>query len=264
MLKNIIKKHFSERDTADMALFANLITPPTWNVFVHEEDRIIRPTFLNIKLCILTEAEMNEDKRTEDAMGFVPAVAGYIKISQYVDTLRENLAEESCKELDLLYNQLGFETSQKEYEDWNDVLKRFGDGTVASAQLILCPYRGDWKGTIVHELAHIAEPRLEAQKKKLSANALIFPSESKEHGPLFLKALARMINRAEAVFSSGRSWTIFRMWNSFASYAFKLKKAGVPHNELPLHLLPKWAAMILVYAEDAGFREFLLSFLRES
>jgi hypothetical protein len=245
MLKNIIKKHFSESDIDDMVRFANLITPPTWNVFAHPEGRIIRPTFLNIELSVLTIDEMDEDEGKKNASGFVRSPMRYEKLSA-------------------LASARGW--TPDDYKDWCDILKRFGDGTVASVHLDLCPYRGDWKGTMVHELAHIAETRRKAQKEKPFRHAIhgvavgrTVESES-QHDPIFLRAFATMIKRTEVIFKSIRHPTIFRMWNSFASYAFELKKAGVPHEKLPLRLLPDWAAMHLTLAEDAGFREFLLSF----
>jgi hypothetical protein len=243
MLKNIVKKHFSDKDIADMVRFANLITPPTWNVFSLEKDRIIRPTFLNIELRVLTVDEMDGDERRESTSGFVPNPMWFHKISS-------------------LTNAFGKDPASDAYQTWNDILAKFGDGTVASAQLHLCPYRGDWKGTIVHELAHIAEMRwLAQQQKPFQCNLHAVGNGGQDHGPLFLRAFARMIMRTEAVFK-GRHPTIFGMWNSFVCYSFELKQAGVPDKNIPLYLVPRWAARLFIFAEQRDFVEYFCSYRR--
>jgi hypothetical protein len=60
-------------------------------------------------------------------------------------------------------------------------------------------YCDDWRTTLIHELAHVAEFRWIAFRKKANrteGEAGVFDLEGVTHGPVFQRALVVMLNRA--------------------------------------------------------------------
>lgn len=82
---------------------------------------------------------------------------------------------------------------------------------IARTKIIIYPYMGDWPGTIIHELAHIAVDRRLSLKKKpynepefAFCNSRMFHID--DHGPMFDRALYLL--RARLVTSYGYAYIL--------------------------------------------------------
>jgi hypothetical protein len=158
-----------ERENQPLVELANLITPPSWNVFIDEKDRKWKPGVLNIWLRIL---EYDGDNDPEDEwIGKVHGPQRYYRISFFAK----------------------METGAAK------ALRRFGDGVVASTEIWL---REEWLGleTLIHALAHVGMHRYSALRMGAHKNPDLESAlceEEDRHGPLFQRFYRTMINRAE-------------------------------------------------------------------
>jgi hypothetical protein len=162
----------------DIEFFANMITPPTWNVFLKHKDYRYKPGTLNIWLQILDEEQRAELEENEHEF-----------IGRVTSPMEFNLISH-CKDFQ---------------PDAAKALEKYGDGIISSSHIQICPESDiEVECTIVHELAHIAVARRKAQQLKLFKNRLWLMSHKidgeDEHGPTFLKAYKRMIKRTEKIF----------------------------------------------------------------
>jgi hypothetical protein len=164
-----VKAMSHEPERQGLVDVANLITPPSWNVFIDQKDEKWKPGTLNIRLWI---HEYNGDGDPEDEwIGKVHGPQRYYRISFFAK----------------------METGAAK------ALRRFGDGVVASSEIWV---REEWVGleTLIHELAHVAVQRYSAWKQgahrhpDLESTSCV---EEDRHGPLFQRLYRTMINRAE-------------------------------------------------------------------
>jgi hypothetical protein len=136
--------------------FADQITPQSWHIVLDPEDEQMQPGVLNIHLSLQgpeSEVYTNFWGRKcyphEDRSGKI----------WYVDDLGNAYRRNQVKPiLGMIYGRMVFKD-----------LKALGvkrKGKVAKITVRLWPYLGDWKGTLIHELAHVAVYRYQAFRTK--------------------------------------------------------------------------------------------------
>ena len=141
--------------------FADIITPPNWNVVLHPRDYRYKPGTLNVWLQILTEKEAIQIFALEGPfLGRVWGPMFFIKLSNIVSRIPE---------------------ARRAFE-------KYGDGSVARVHIQLCPSMRDWRLVVVHELAHVAVARYKARKMLPFKGEQVLvvgdPEEERHQGPL--------------------------------------------------------------------------------
>jgi hypothetical protein len=151
-------------------------------------------------------------------------IVGYKEMKEFFNTV---LREQSSDVQGALYLQVLI-MDEKNYVDSGRLAEcrgpmRFFDG-FATCELWIYPHEGyekrgiSWKGTLIHEIAHIAVNRLMAIKLKEQrrTGTLINSSvdlKENQHGPTFQKALIRMLQRAYRVYGDDLEEVWFEIVN---------------------------------------------------
>ncbi len=155
--------------------FADTITPPNWNVVLCPEDYKYKPGTLNIWLQVLDAMESAKLFASEGP--FLGRVWGPMWFTR-LSSVKGSIAGAAR----------GFEIH--------------GDGSIGRVHIQICPHMGNWRSIVIHELAHLAATRCRAREIRAFRGDNVFVANEKtidsHDGPLFRKALFRMIRRAEA------------------------------------------------------------------
>ena len=198
----------SDAQKEEMRRFADQITPKSWHVVLDLKDERIEPGILNIHLSIQgPEREVYTDffgrkcYPHEDRDGTI----------WYANRFGNVFHRDQVKPiLGMIYGRMVFKD-----------LKAFGverKGKVARIIIRLWPYLGDWKGTLMHELAHVAVYRYQACRTKAYTKNILFKSSwnvdlksllieerllrEGHHGLSFQKAFFTLTKRAIKEFGS--------------------------------------------------------------
>ena len=168
----------SERIRQEIRDFAEKIVPPNWNIYFDPEDFSYKPGTLNIQLMIHKHKNDELSPLEDEGQEFVGVISGPMHFCQ-ISSLTENRPE-ALK-----------------------AIEQYGDGSVARITFVINLMYGADEDAIVHELAHIATVRYKAQqagKKHRNRSPIVTQdiAGGSRHGPLFQKALRRMIIRTEA------------------------------------------------------------------
>lgn len=192
----------SDVQKQEMRRFADRITPKGWNVVLRPEDEIKEPGILNILISIQKpETEVFTDYfgnkcypcESKDGIRYFE--------NRYGDVFFKNQVKPA----------LGMVSGRMVFKDLKTYMTD-RKGKVAKITIKLWPYLGDWKGTLIHELAHVAVYRYNAfktreyRKKALFKNPwdigtkTLFVRETLlregHHGPAFQKAFSTLAKRA--------------------------------------------------------------------
>lgn len=185
-----------------MRRFADRITPQSWHIVLDPKDEQIQPGILNIHLSLQgpeSEVYTNFLGRKcypyEDRSGKI----------WYSDELGNVYHRNRVKPiLGMIYGRMVFKDLK--------ALGVNGKGKVARIIVRLWPYLGDWKGTLIHELAHVAVYRYQACRTKDYHQKTLFKNfwnvdlksllveerllREGHHGPSFKKAFFSLTQRA--------------------------------------------------------------------
>ena len=198
----------SDDEKEEILRFADGVTPQSWHVVLDPKDELLEPGILNIYLSLQgPEKEVYTDFFGRKCF---PHEDRYGKI-WYSNILGNVYHRNQVKPiLGMIYGRMVFKD-----------LKALGvnrKGKVARIIVRLWPYLGDWKGTLIHELAHVAVYRYQAcrskdyNKKTLFKNFWNIDSKSLlieqrllregHHGPSFKKAFFSLTQRAVKEFGA--------------------------------------------------------------
>jgi len=198
----------SNAQKEEIRLFADRITPQSWNMMLDPKDERIEPTVLNIHLKIKgPQDEIYTDFFGRKCYPYEDRDGTIWYANSYGDTFQRNQVRPI----------LGMISGRMVFSD----LKTFGigrKGKVASIIVCLWPYLGDWKGTLIHELAHVAVYRYHACRIKdythkalfknpwnIDIKAILFKERvlrEGHHGPSFQKAFLSITKRAIMEFAA--------------------------------------------------------------
>lgn len=182
--------------------FADRITPQSWHIVLDSKDEKIHPGILNIHLSLQgPESEVYTNFWGRKCYPFEDR-GGKI---WYSDKLGNLYHRDQVKPI------LGMISGRMVFKD----LKALGvnaKGKVARIIVRLWPYLGDWKGTLIHELAHVAVYRYQAYRTKDYHKKTLFKNfwnvdvksllveerllREGHHGPRFKKAFFSLAQRA--------------------------------------------------------------------
>lgn len=185
-----------------MRRFAERITPKSWNIILHEKDALETSGVLNILLSIQGQDSLvYSDSYGNKCYEYQGRSGEKYFANKYGDVLHKNQVKPV----------LGMVLGRMTFKE----LKSFGGdkkGRVAKIIVQLWPDLGDWRVTLVHELAHVAVYRWRAFmtkdykkqglfKRRVGENlktSIIRKQLSMEnhHGPRFKKALLSLAKRA--------------------------------------------------------------------
>ena len=181
--------------------FAERITPKSWNIILHEKNALKTPGVLNILLSIQgEESRVYSDSYGNKCYEYQGRSGETYFSNRYGDIFHKNQVKP------VLGMVLGRMTFKKLKSFENDKKGKF-----AKIIVQLWPDLGDWRVTLVHELAHVAVYRWRAFRTKDYNKQGLFKryfgenlrsSIIKEqltlenhHGPRFQKALLSLIKR---------------------------------------------------------------------
>ncbi len=182
----------------EMLRFADAITPANWNIVANTGMYRYVPNTLNIWLDVLEREQVPAYRNSGACETFAGRVKEIMRFFQ-LDVLRDYVADAA------------------------EALAMYGPGSIASIQVQVCRDQGDWRDTLVHELAHVAATRWKAQQLKPVKRDLGYighDAENEGHGPIFLKAFRRMIFRTMTTF--GDRIRTRMMWWEYCYYADRL------------------------------------------
>jgi hypothetical protein len=182
--------------------FADRITPKNWNVVLSPEDEINEPGILNVLIRIQKpETEVFTDYFGNKCYTHESKDGIEYFVNRYGDVFLRNQVKPA---LGMVYGRMVFKD-----------LKSTGmerKGNVAKITIKLWPYLGDWKGTLIHELAHVAVYRYNAFKTKEYREKALFKNpwnidpktliikktfqREGHHGPAFQRAFSSLAKRA--------------------------------------------------------------------
>ena len=192
----------SDVQKQEMRRFADRITPKSWNVVLRSEDEIKAPGILNILISIQKpESEVFTDYfgnkcypcESRDGIRYFE--------NRYGDVFLKNQVKPA----------LGMVSGRMVFKDLKTYMTG-RKGKVAKITIKLWPYLGDWKGTLIHELAHVAVYRYYAfktrdyRKKTLFKNPWDIDTKTLfirktllregHHGSTFQRAFSTLAKRA--------------------------------------------------------------------
>ena len=182
--------------------FADRITPKGWNIILHQKDSLEMAGVLNILLSIQgQDSQVYADSYGNKCYEFQARGGEKYFANRYGDVFHKNQVKPV----------LGMVLGRMTFKE----LKSFGidkKGRVAKIIVQLWPHLGDWRVTLVHELAHVAVYRWRAFMTKDYKKQGLFkkhPGENlrasvikeqltmeSHHGPRFQKALLSLAKRA--------------------------------------------------------------------
>jgi len=185
-----------------MRRFADRITPKNWNIILHEKDALETSGVLNILLSIQgQDSQVYADIYGNKCYEYEGRGAEKYFANKYGDVLHKNQVKPV---LGMVLGRMTF----KEVKSFGGDKK----GKVAKIIVQFWPDLGDWRVTLVHELAHVAVYRWRAfmtkdyKKQGLfkrhpveNLRASIIKEQStmeSHHGPRFQKALLSLAKRA--------------------------------------------------------------------
>lgn len=192
----------SDVQKEEIRRFADRITPKSWNVVLEPEDEIKEPGILNILISI----QKPENEVFTDCFGNKCYPCESTRGIEYFENIYGDV---------FLKNQvkpaLGMVSGRMVFKDLKaHVTDR--KGKVAKITIKLWPYLGDWKGTLIHELAHVAVYRYNAFKTREYREKALFKNawdidiktlfirktllREGHHGPAFQRAFSTLAKRA--------------------------------------------------------------------
>ena len=184
-----------------MRRFADRITPKSWNIILHEKDALETPGVLNILLSIQgQDSRVYSDAHGNKCYEYQGRSEEKYFANRYGDIFHKNQVKPV----------LGMVLGRMTFKE----LKSFGSdkkGKVANIIVQLWPDIGDWRVTLVHELAHVAVYRWRAFVTKEYKKQGLFKryvgenlrmniireqlSMENHHGPRFQNALLSLAKR---------------------------------------------------------------------
>lgn len=192
----------SDVQKEEIRRFADRITPKSWNVVLAPEDEIKEPGILNILISIQKpESEVFTDYfgnkcypcESKDGIKYFE--------NRYGDVFLKNQVKPA---LGMVSGRMVFKDLKAHVTDRK--------GNVAKITIKLWPYLGDWKGTLIHELAHVAVYRYNAFKTREYREKTLFKNpwnidfkalfirktllREGHHGPAFQRAFSTLAKRA--------------------------------------------------------------------
>jgi hypothetical protein len=182
--------------------FADRITPKSWNVVLRPEDEIKKPCVLNILISIeKPENEIFTDYFGNKCYPYKSKDGIEYFVNTYGDVLLKNQVKPA---LGMVSGRMVFENLKSGRTERK--------GKVAKITIKLWPYLGDWKGTVIHELAHVAVYRYNAFRTKEYREKALFKNpwntdprmlfikrtllREGHHGPTFQRAFSMVAKRA--------------------------------------------------------------------
>ena len=191
-----------------MRRFADRITPKSWNIILHEKDALETSGVLNIILSIQgQDSQVYSDAHGNKCYEYQETGGETYFENRYGDIFHKNQVKPI---LGMVLGRMTF----KELKSCEGNKK----GKVAKIIVQLWPDLGDWRVTLVHELAHVAVYRWRAFmtkdykkeglfKRYVSENLRtnIFREQlsmENHHGPKFQKALLSLAKRVIREFRS--------------------------------------------------------------
>jgi hypothetical protein len=185
-----------------MRRLAERITPKNWNIILHQKNALETAGVLNILLSIQgQDSQVYSDSYGNKCYEYEGRAGEKYFATRYGDIFHKNQVRPV----------LGMVLGRMTFKE----LKSFGDdkkGKVAKIIVQLWPDLGDWRVTLVHELAHVAVYRWRAfMTKEYKKQGLFkrYPDENlrtslikeqltmeNHHGPRFQKAFSSLIKRA--------------------------------------------------------------------
>ena len=185
-----------------MRRFADRVTPKNWNIILHEKDALETAGVLNILLSIQGQnSQVYSDAYGNKCYEYQGRSGETYYANRYGDIFHKNQVKPV---LGMVLGRMTF----KELKPLGGDKK----GKVARIIVQLWPDLGDWRVTLVHELAHVAVYRWRAfMTKDYKKHGLFkrYPAENlrasiikerltleNHHGPRFQKALLSLIKRA--------------------------------------------------------------------
>ncbi|MGD8770027.1 MAG: hypothetical protein PVJ06_08280 [Desulfobacterales bacterium] len=182
--------------------FADRITPKNWNVVLRPEDEIKEPGVLNVLIRIQKpETEIFTDYFGNKCYPYESKDGIKYFVNRYGDVFLRNQVKPA----------LGMVSGRMVFKDLKSTQTE-RKGKFAKITIKLWPYLGDWKGTLIHELAHVAVYRYTAfktkeyRKKNLFKNTwnmnpkTLFLKKTLQieghHGPAFQRSFSMLAKRA--------------------------------------------------------------------
>ena len=182
--------------------FADRITPPSWHIILDPKNEQMQPGILNVHLRLQgPHEEVYTDFWGRKCYPFDDKDGTIWYANRYGDVLHRHQVRPI----------LGMIDGRMVFTD----LKAPGvncKGKVAKIIVRLWPYLGDWKGTLIHELAHVAVYRYQACRSKdyhgrirfknhwnIDVKSLLIKERflrEGHHGPSFQKAFFTLSKRA--------------------------------------------------------------------
>ena len=198
----------SDKQKKEIRRFADRITPKSWHVIIDSEQERISPGVLNICIRIQgPESEIYTDPLGNKCYPYESRDGA----EYYYNVFGRIFERIEIKPI------LGMVSGRMIFKD----LKSYGAdgrGKVARITILLWPYLGDWKGTLLHELAHVAVYRYRAFRiKNYRKEDLFHPHwnmnpqtalrkrkfhREGHHGPMFQQAFATLAKRAVREFGT--------------------------------------------------------------
>jgi hypothetical protein len=192
----------SDVQKEEIRRFADRITPKSWNVVLEPEDEIKEPGILNILISI----QKPENEVFTDCFGNKCYPCESTRGIEYFENIYGDV---------FLKNQvkpaLGMVSGRMVFKDLKTYMTD-RKGKVAKITIKLWPYLGDWKGTLIHELAHVAVYRYNAFKTREYREKALFKNpwdidtktlfirktllREGHHGPAFQRAFSTLAKRA--------------------------------------------------------------------
>ena len=189
-------------DKEEIRRFGDRITPKSWNIILNQKDALETPGVLNILFNIQEQhKQVYTDIYGNKCYEYEGKNGENYFANRYGDVFHKNQVKPA----------LGMVLGRMTFKE----LKSFGvdkKGKVAKIIVQLWPYLGDWRVTLVHELAHVAVYRWRAFMTKDYGKEGLFKGYYGEnlraslikeqlvmedhHGPRFQKALLSLAKRA--------------------------------------------------------------------
>jgi hypothetical protein len=136
----------------EMRRFADRITPKSWNIILHEKNALETAGVLNILLSIQgQDSQVYADRYGNKCYEYKGRYGEKYFANRYGDVLHKNQVKPV----------LGMVLGRMTFKE----LKSFGGdkkGKIAKIIVQLWPHIGDWRVSLVHELAHVAVYRWRA------------------------------------------------------------------------------------------------------
>ena len=192
--------------------FADRVTPPSWHIALDPEDERIQSGILNIFLSLQgSEEQVYTDFFGLKCYPFEHKDGTIWYANRYGNVFHRHQVRPI----------LGMIDGRMVFKDLKSPgVKR--KGRVARIIVRLWPYLGDWKGTLIHELAHVAVYRYQACRTKDYQNKMLFKNHwnidlksilikesllrEGHHGPSFQKAFITLSKRVMREFGTEISY----------------------------------------------------------